>query len=154
RVVGIWHEPYSGAAGYVADDAIARVLGRAGTTRGLRVASTGHDDAARAATLAAVERAAEASGTSVGSSLDLGELRTALAGPTRVLIVALVTLAVLMAPVGGLGLAATLSTNVAERTREFGVVRAIGGSPATVVRMVVTEGLFAGALSWVVAVVA
>jgi putative ABC transport system permease protein len=57
-------------------------------------------------------------------------------------------MAVLMAIVGGVGLAATLSASVVERTREFGVLRTIGGSPATVVRMVITEGLFVGAVSW------
>ena len=57
-------------------------------------------------------------------------------------------MAVLIALVGGLGLMSTMSMNVLERTRELGVMRAIGASDGDVVQMVVVEGLLIGLISW------
>jgi putative ABC transport system permease protein len=41
-----------------------------------------------------------------------------------------------------------MSLNVLERTREIGVMRAIGASDGSVFQVVVTEGLLIGLLSW------
>ncbi len=57
-------------------------------------------------------------------------------------------MAALLAFVGGLGLAGTMSLNVIERTREIGVIRAVGGSDGAVRLIIVFEGLFVGLLSW------
>jgi putative ABC transport system permease protein len=46
-----------------------------------------------------------------------------------------------------------MSTNVIERTREFGVMKAIGASDSTIRRMVVFEGVFIASVSCVVAVI-
>jgi putative ABC transport system permease protein len=54
--------------------------------------------------------------------------------------------------VGVLGLTSTMSTNVVERTREFGVLQTIGGTPRTVLWIVLSEGLVIGALSWCIAI--
>jgi putative ABC transport system permease protein len=54
--------------------------------------------------------------------------------------------------IGILGLVSTLSMNVIERTRELGIMRAMGATPGTIMRIIVSEGVFAGALSWVFAV--
>ncbi|MEW5871526.1 MAG: ABC transporter permease [Chloroflexota bacterium] len=63
----------------------------------------------------------------------------------------LLFLAVLTAAVGGIGLAGTMSMNVMERTREIGVMRAIGASNRMLMRMVLIEGGAIGVLSWVIA---
>jgi putative ABC transport system permease protein len=54
----------------------------------------------------------------------------------------------LLALVGALGLAGSLSINVLERTREIGVMRAIGAGDSVVQQMVLTEGILIGLLSW------
>jgi len=54
--------------------------------------------------------------------------------------------------VGLIGLSSTMSTNVIERTREFGVMKAIGANGSTIRRLVVFEGVFIAVVSCVVAV--
>jgi putative ABC transport system permease protein len=64
----------------------------------------------------------------------------------------LLTLAVIVALVGGIGLMGSLSISVVERTREIGVMRAIGAGSGTMMGMFVMEGVLQGLLSWAMAV--
>lgn len=64
----------------------------------------------------------------------------------------LFSLSVVMGIVGGIGLMGALSISVVERTREIGVLRAIGAETPTIMGMFVMEGVLQGMLSWVVAV--
>jgi putative ABC transport system permease protein len=61
-------------------------------------------------------------------------------------------MAILIAVVGSLGLAGTMSMNVLERTREIGVMRTIGASDSAIMQSVITEGLIIGMLTWVLAI--
>jgi putative ABC transport system permease protein len=65
----------------------------------------------------------------------------------------LLIMAILLAGVGGIGLMGTMSLNVLERTREIGVMRAIGASDGAVLKIVIVEGVLIGWLSWVVGAV-
>ena len=58
----------------------------------------------------------------------------------------------LMLVVGGLGLASTMSLSVIERTREIGVLRAIGARHGAILTMVQVEGLVISLLGWLLAV--
>jgi putative ABC transport system permease protein len=64
----------------------------------------------------------------------------------------LLALAVIVALVGGVGLMGSLSISVVERTREIGVMRAIGARSGTMMGMFVMEGVLQGLLSWAIAV--
>jgi putative ABC transport system permease protein len=68
-----------------------------------------------------------------------------------VLIYLLLTMSVLTATVGGIGLMNTMSINVVERTREIGVMRAIGATSPAIVGVFVMEGVVVGVLSWLLA---
>ncbi|HZL86343.1 MAG TPA: FtsX-like permease family protein [Candidatus Krumholzibacteria bacterium] len=57
----------------------------------------------------------------------------------------------LMIVVGGLGLASTMSLSVLERTREIGVLRAIGASHRAILTMIQFEGLVVAIASWILA---
>ncbi len=48
----------------------------------------------------------------------------------------------------------TLTLNVLERTRELGILNAIGATPRTISRHIVFEGVLIGVLSWVFAIIA
>jgi len=61
-------------------------------------------------------------------------------------------LAIIVAIVGGLGLMGSLSISVIERTKEIGVLRAVGARSGTIMGMFVMEGLLQGIFSWIVAV--
>jgi putative ABC transport system permease protein len=63
----------------------------------------------------------------------------------------LLSMALLAAVVGGIGLASTMSINVVERRREIGVMRAVGASSSAIAGIFVAEGVFLGVLSWLVA---
>jgi putative ABC transport system permease protein len=62
-------------------------------------------------------------------------------------------MALLLAVVGGLGLAGTMSLNVLERTREIGVMRSIGASNGSVRSVVMVEGMLIGLISWAIGAV-
>lgn len=60
----------------------------------------------------------------------------------------LLFMAILAAVVGSIGLAGTMSINVMERTREIGIMRAIGSSNGILMMMVIIEGYLIGLISW------
>jgi putative ABC transport system permease protein len=64
----------------------------------------------------------------------------------------LLALAVIVALVGGIGLMGSLSISVVERTREIGVMRAVGARTRTIMGMFMLEGVLQGLLSWLIAV--
>ena len=69
----------------------------------------------------------------------------------NILTALLLFLAILTAMVGSIGLTGTMSLNVMERTREIGVLRAIGASDRMLMRMVLIEGALIGMISWLLA---
>ncbi len=63
------------------------------------------------------------------------------------LVILLMAMAILIVVVGGLGLASTMGLNVMERTREIGVLRAMGAKTGALRRLVIGEGLAIGLIS-------
>jgi putative ABC transport system permease protein len=66
-----------------------------------------------------------------------------------ILTAVLLVMALLTALVGSIGLTGTMSMNVLERTREIGVMRAVGAHNQIVAKLVVVEGLLVGLISYV-----
>lgn len=80
------------------------------------------------------------------------QLKETNAAQMDILIVLLLAMVVLIALVGGLGLAITMSLNVIERTREIGILRSLGAQNGVVRRVVIVEGLVIGLISWAVSI--
>jgi putative ABC transport system permease protein len=153
RIVGFTKElipPVSPAWAYVPLEAFTAVAGGAGHTDTLRVATAGHDPASHAAASAALEQRLEADGFSLQQVRSRSEDRAILDDRFQLLTAVLSTMSLLIGAVGGLGLAGTMSINVLERTREIGVMRAIGASDGAVRRIVLSEGLTIAALAWLI----
>ena len=105
------------------------------------------------AALGAVEGALDAAGIAVERAMPIDTLYDALVGHVEVPVTMLVAAAVLLALIGGLGLASMASISVLERTREIGIMKAVGALPRTIIAIVVGEGAFVAGLSFIVALV-
>jgi putative ABC transport system permease protein len=99
-----------------------------------------------------VETEYDRAGIRVLSNFLIAEEREEIDAAFAVIIALLMIMTFVLAAVGGLGLAGTMSLNVIERTREIGVMRAFGASSAAVFRIVILEGLLTGWLSWFLAI--
>jgi len=71
----------------------------------------------------------------------------------NILVIFLLIMALLTATVGSIGLTGTMGMNVLERTREIGVMRAIGAVDLAIIKLVVVEGVLIGLISWFLAVI-
>jgi len=149
RIVGFVRDLGSPATAYVPSPTLALATGASDTTELLYVACKAgkRDEAIRR-----VESSLEKAGMGIDVSIPVTLLRSAVGGHMAVLLGLLQGLAALMTLVGILGLTAAMSTGVVERTRELGVMQAVGASPALILRVILAEGLFIGLLSSVLAV--
>ncbi len=105
-------------------------------------------DAEAMATL--IEKTFKDSGFQVARVFTVDRIREISGGFFDIIVYLLSAMGVLIAAVGALGLMGTMSINVLERTRELGVMRAIGASDGAVQRIVIAEGLLIGLLSWLI----
>jgi putative ABC transport system permease protein len=92
----------------------------------------------------------ERAGMSVTSSQALSEARRSLEDHLLMVVQFLGMMGWVMIVVGGMGLASTMSIAVLERTREIGVLRAIGARHGAILRIVQAEGLVIALLAWAV----
>jgi putative ABC transport system permease protein len=83
----------------------------------------------------------------------VGKQQAATGGHLEPILVILLATALPMGLIGCIGLASTMSANVLDRTREFGVLHAIGARPKAVRRIVVAEGVFIALASCLLAVI-
>lgn len=101
----------------------------------------------------AVSAELEKAGIKISDITTGAYLKNIAGGGFQVLTYFLLFLAILTALVGSIGLAGTMSMNVLERTREIGVMRAIGASDKILMRMVIFEGLLIGGISYLAGVI-
>jgi putative ABC transport system permease protein len=94
----------------------------------------------------------EGRGMKVDYVQTLAENRKSAEDQFSIFVSMLLALAIIVAAVGGIGLMGALSISVVERTKEIGVLRAVGARSRTIIGMFVMEGLLQGLLSWVLAV--
>jgi putative ABC transport system permease protein len=153
-VVGIAEERAGGSGStYVTAEGFAEALGQPQRVNQLRIATDSHDEQTRTAVADAVGEILSDAGVEVQSADSVSRSDAIAGGHLGPIIMILLAIAIAMAVVGGIGLASTMSANILDRTREFGVMHAIGAPPASVRRIVVAEGVFLALASCLVAVV-
>jgi len=133
---------------YTSFNYLSRIQNAPGYSSVLMVGTSQHDGLYQSTVSRALEEHFKHAGIQVGSTLTLAEIYGSSVGQFNFLIGFMLVMAVLLAVVGALGLAGTMSLNVLERTREIGVMRAIGASDGMVGNVVVTEGILIGLISW------
>jgi putative ABC transport system permease protein len=111
---------------------LARVTRNVGRAEWVFTVTKQHDIDYQSQIAQAMEDHFEHVGMDVGLSSKSTEEVTEAMAIFEVLIVLLLIMAFLLAVIGGLGLMGTMSINVLERTREIGVMRAIGASNRSV----------------------
>ncbi len=151
-IVGVVRELAPMPVIYAAQGAVLAATGRSpDSSRTVRIVTRGHDDAAQRDAARRLEQAFEAAGIEVSGLQRMQGVRQGILDHL-VIIMAILTMATLIVVfVGALALTSTLALSVIQRTREFGVLGAIGARPSVIARHVWCEALLIGTLSWVVA---
>jgi putative ABC transport system permease protein len=153
RVVGVVEEREGGSGGaYVTAEGLATTLGEPTRVTVLRIATTQHDEPTRQAVADAVGTALTNADIDVRSSASVSRSDAISAGHLGPILMVLLGVAVPLAVIGTIGLASTMSANILDRTREFGVMHAIGARPKAVRRIVIAEGLILALTSCVIAI--
>ena len=101
-----------------------------------------------------LEKRFEDAKLSDGTGRTRAEIFDAIGNAFNILLVILLLVAGILAVIGGLGLTGAMGLNVLERTREIGVLRAVGASHRSVRQVVVVEGVAVAIISWLLAALA
>jgi putative ABC transport system permease protein len=152
-VVGIVEERGHGGGVYATAEGFAKAMGQPPWVNQLRVATTRHDEQARQAVADAVDRTLTDAGIEVKSAASISRSEAISEGHLGPVILILLGVALPLGVVGVIGLASTMTANVLDRTREFGVMHAVGALPMAVRRIVTAEGIFLAVFSCLVAVI-
>ena len=136
---------------YVTRAALARATADARATT-VVVRAAERDAERQAELIQRVRDGLEAAGLPVASSQLVAANRRVVEDHLLMVVAFLLAMAQLTVVVGGLGLASTMSLAVLERTREIGVMRAIGAAPRAILTLVQAEGLVIALLSWLIAI--
>ena len=118
----------------------------------IQIRSEGHSDEYLSRLAKDLEQQMKRRGYNIAYSLTINTIRSTSEGQFNFMVLFLLIMAIMVAIVGGLSLAGTMSLNVFERTREIGVMRSIGASNNAVFQLVVVESLLVGLMSWLLAV--
>lgn len=152
RVLGVIRQILSPATAYVIPQTFASAVGQLlSMTNTVRIAMSSRDLESVGRVTQEIEKVLAAEHINVSAAISETLLDNAISGHVYVFIVALVLIAAVMAVVGMLGLTSNMSISVIERTREFGIMRAIGARSQTVLWNVISEGIFTGLISWLIA---
>jgi len=116
----------------------------------LAVALKPGNAATRLETILRLRAALEQHGMPVAGSQLMSETRRSIEDHLLMVVQFLGAMAWVMIAVGGMGLASTMSLAVLERTREIGVMRALGARHGAIMRMIQAEGIVIVVLAWLV----
>ncbi len=88
-----------------------------------------------------IEKALEKTNIGVRNVESQSELMKVLYDHLNIILAMLLSMALLVLVVASLGMASAMGINIMERTREIGIMRAIGATPKTIYKLFIFEGL-------------
>jgi putative ABC transport system permease protein len=153
RVVGLFRysSPVDEVFGYADYETISEIHNLRDRSSSYRIVTREHTLADQENAAGAVDSALRSAGFKV-SNIEPGLLTLSEASEgINILVILLLIMALLSALVGSIGLTGTMSMNVLERTREIGVMRAIGADNPAIIKSVIIEGIMIGLISWIFA---
>jgi putative ABC transport system permease protein len=136
---------------FVPFDSLAREIGNANRGAFVMMATQEHDFDTHERIIRDLRAVYEAERLKPVFFQSGGELRQQTKAQFDTITYLMLAMAVLAAIVGGVGLMTTMSINVVERSREIGVMRAIGATSAAILGVFIAEGVLVGVLSWLLA---
>lgn len=137
---------------YVNYEYLSVLVGEPEMAYSLRIITSEHDSATQKRINDQIQAAFKERGVQIRSTQLGADFIRDQKAQTDILVYFMLVMASLIAVVGGLGLMGTMSINVLERTREIGVMRAIGASNGDIQAIVITEGMVIGIVSWAVSI--
>jgi putative ABC transport system permease protein len=155
QIVGLYDPVFAGGFNpdviYAPQDALFEATNRYFHGNVMLVRTRQRDDAFVSRVNTQLKDLFEARGIKVGLSQTEPENKRTNNFQFGMLLSFLLLLAVIVAVVGGLALMGALSISVVERTKEIGVLRAVGARTRTILGMFVMEGVLQGVISWLIA---
>jgi len=133
---------------YVNYEYLSRLVNAPGDVYSLRIITDQRDQVSVEPIAKQLQEIYDANNIQISYVQMASEWRAQQTSQTDVLVYFMLVMAILTAIVGGLGLMGTMSINTLERTREIGVMRAIGASNMDIQMIVLVEGLTIGLISW------
>ena len=147
-VVGIAQSTLTGPFAYAPYPWLSAAIAETGRARSVQIVAESKDPQAQSALGRAMEEHLKRNSLKVQNVDIIWETKQRIRSQFDIITTFLMIMAVLLAIVGALGLTGTMGINVLERTREIGVMRAIGASSVNVGMVFVIEALCIGILSW------
>ncbi len=133
---------------YANYDYLSKLLDTPNKTATYRITGQNHSLASQEQIGRDMEASLRAQGVQIDNVEAGGSFTKSMTDYIGILTGFLIIMALLTAVVGSIGMAGTLSMNVMERTREIGVLRAIGAYNGVILRLVLVEGLIIGVISY------
>lgn len=156
HVVGLYEPVFVG--GFASDSIYApletlfSITKKYNQARLVAVRTTSHDRAFTTEVTKNLKTAFEQNNLKVSASQTQADLRATNEWQFSIVTSMLLALSIIVAVVGAIALMGALSIGVIERTKEIGVLRAIGARSPTILNIFVMEGILQGFLSWLIAV--
>jgi putative ABC transport system permease protein len=156
QVVGLYEPVFVGGFAptsiYAPQETLFKLAKKYNQANRVMIRTTSHDGTFTTEVTKHLKETFERHNLKVSASQTQADLRTTNEWQFSLVTSMLLALSVIIALVGAIALMGALSIGVIERTKEIGVLRAIGARSRTILGIFVMEGVLQGLVSWLIAV--
>jgi putative ABC transport system permease protein len=156
QVIGLYEPVFVGGFSspnlYAPMETLYKISKKYNQASQIMVRTTAHDEASVTAITKNLKDVFERHSLKIAASTTQLEARATNEWQFSLVTSMLLALSLIVAIVGGIALMGALSIGVIERTKEIGVLRAVGARSHTILGIFVMEGMLQGLISWFIAV--